>query len=394
MKSTTVKFARASGQLSLVALAIIASPFALADDVGWYVGSNLGQSRATIDDARITSNLIGAGFNGVSITDDDRSNGYKIFGGYQFNKNIALEGGYFNLGSFGYTASTALPVGTLNGRIKLRGLNLDVVGTLPITERFSAFGRIGANYAQARDSFSGTGAIHVLNPNPSKRDTNLKLGLGLQYNATESLVVRAEVERYRIDDAINNKGDVDVVTVGLLYRFGGKTPRPAPRAALPEPVVVAAAPSPPVRVMPAPPPPPPQPVPVTPPPVSRKLTLSADSLFGFDQAIVLPAGRQQLDQLAADLRGLSYDVITVTGHTDRIGSHAYNMKLSTRRAEAVSAYLVSSGGVPAGKIAAKGINGARPVTQAGDCPGKKVSKALVACLQPDRRVEIEVSGTR
>lgn len=391
MKSSNTKFARTSSQLSLVALAIIASPLALAQDTGWYVGSNLGQSRAAIDDERITRSLIGSGFTGLSITDDDRSNGYKVFGGYQFNKNLALEGGVFNLGNFGYTAST-IPAGTLNGRIKLRGLNLDVVGTLPITDRFSAFGRIGANHAQARDSFSGTGAVHVLNPNPSKRDTNLKLGLGVQYNITESLLVRAEVERYRIDDAINNKGDVDLVTVGLLYRFGGKTPTPAPRAALPEPVVVAAAPPAPVRVMPAPPPP--QPAPVAPPPASRKVTLSADSLFGFDQASVLPAGRQQLDQLAADLRGLSYDVIMVTGHTDRIGSHAYNMKLSTRRAEAVSAYLVSSGGVPAGKIAAKGVNGAQPVTQAGDCPGKKVSKALIACLQPDRRVEIEVSGTR
>lgn len=106
-----------------------------------------------------------------------------------------------------------------------------------------------------------------------------------------------------------------------------------------------------------------------------------------------PAGKQHLDKLAADLRGVNFDVITVTGHTDRIGSHAYNMKLSTRCAEAVKAYLVSAG-IPADKIAASGTDGSDPVTKPGECKGKKATKKLIACLQPDRRVEVEVSGTR
>lgn len=70
------------------------------------------------------------------------------------------------------------------------------------------------------------------------------------------------------------------------------------------------------------------------------------------------------------------------------------MKLSTRRAEAVKTYLVESAGIPADKIAATGINGSEPVTKPEDCKGNKVSKALIACLQPDRRVEVEVSGTK
>ena len=125
-----------------------------------------------------------------------------------------------------------------------------------------------------------------------------------------------------------------------------------------------------------------------------KVTFSADSLFAFDKATVKPAGKQSLDKLAADLRGVNFDVITVTGHTDRIGSHAYNMGLSTRRAEAVKAYLVQSAGIPAGKIAARGTDGSDPVTKPGECKGKKATKKLIACLQPDRRVEVEVSGTR
>ena len=390
MKTAQSKSARAAGQLSLVALAVLAvlaSSSALADDTGWYAGANLGQSRAKIDDAGITSDLLGRGFSSVSIVDDDRSAGYKIFGGYQLNKNFAIEGGYFSLGNFGYTATT-IPAGTLNGNIKLRGLNLDLVGILPITEKFSAFGRIGANHTQARDTFRGTGAVQVLNPNPSKRDTNLKLGLGVQYALTESLALRAEVERYRINDAIGNKGDIDLVSVGLLYRFGAKAPAPVARVAAPLPVAVVVAPQPVIVAPPAPAPPPPAPR------APLKVTFAADSLFDFDQSRVRPAGTQQLDKFAADLRGVAYDVITVTGHTDRLGSHAYNMKLSTRRAEAVSAYLVTSAGIPASKIVTQGVNGAEPVTAPGDCAGKKATPKLIACLQPDRRVEIEVTGTR
>ena len=383
------ELAKASGTLGLAALAAIASPFAMADDTGWYAGVNVGQSRAKIDDARITGALVGGGITTTSITDDNRDTGYKLFGGYQFNRNFALEGGYFNLGTFGFAATTAPAAGTLNGRMKIQGLNLDAVGILPITERFSAFGRAGLNYADTKDSFSGSGAVNVIRPNPSERETNAKVGLGLQYDFTKSIGMRLEAERYRINDGVGNKGDVDLFSVGLVYRFGGKEPAPAPRAMAPAPVAAAPAPQPAV-VAPPPPPPPP----AVKPPAPRKVTLSADSLFDFGKANLRPAGKQELDRLAANLKGVDFNVITVTGHTDRIGSHAYNMELSTRRAEAVKAYLVGSAGIPAGKITARGTDGSDPVTKPGDCKGKKATKALIACLQPDRRVEVEVSGTK
>src|SRR3989304_5933084 len=100
-----MKFAKASGTLGLAAHAAIASPFPAADDTGWYGGISVGQSKAKIDDARITSGLLGRGFARTSISDDDRDTGYKLFGGYKFNKNFALEGGYFDLGKFGFTAT-------------------------------------------------------------------------------------------------------------------------------------------------------------------------------------------------------------------------------------------------------------------------------------------------
>ena len=379
--------ARPSGTLGLLALALSASPLAMAEDSGWYGGINVGQSRAKIDDPRITRGLLGAGLTTTAIVDDNRDSGYKIFGGYQINRNLALEGGFFDLGKFGFSATT-LPTGTLNGDIRLKGLNLDAVGILPITDKFSAFGRVGLNYTQARDAFNGSGAVIVQNPNPSKRDTNLKLGLGLQYAFNDALAMRLEAERYRINDAVGNRGDINLVSLGLIYRFGAKTPAPAPRAPMPE--AVAVAPLPPPVVVAAPLPLPPQPR----KPVVTKVTLEADSLFDFGQASVRPAGKQALDKLAADLRGADFELITVTGHTDRIGSHAYNMKLSTRRAETVQSYLVESAGIPVGKISAKGVDGANPVTKPGDCLGKKATEKLIACLQPDRRVEVEVTATK
>jgi OOP family OmpA-OmpF porin len=82
----------------------------------------------------------------------------------------------------------------------------------------------------------------------------------------------------------------------------------------------------------------------------------------------------------------------VTGYTDRIGSDAYNQRLSEQRADAVKAYLVQTGGIDATKILADGKGKANPVTKPGEC-GEKRSPATVACLQPDRRVEIEVAAT-
>lgn len=378
-----MKFSRKSGTLGLAVLAAITSQFAIADDSGWYAGANIGQSRAKIDNARIAAQLLGAGLATTSMVNNDRDTGYKLFGGYRVNKNFALEAGYFNLGRFGYLTTTA-PLGTLSGNIKLQGVNFDGVGTLPITEQFSVFGRLGLNYAQARDNFVSTGLVPVsANPNPSKNQVNYKFGAGLQYDFTEALAMRLEAERYRINDAVGNKGDIDLYSLGLIYRFGVEKPAPAPRAAEPAPVV--AAPAPVVVAAPAPAP-------------RRKAVFAADSstdsLFDFGKADVKPSGKEAIDKFTSDLKGADYEVITVVGHTDRIGSHAYNQKLSERRAEAVKSYMVESAGIPSGKIEAKGVDGAEPVTKPGDCKGKKVTAALKACLAPDRRVEVEVVATR
>ena len=368
-----MKFKKASGTLSLLALAALTSPLAIAQDAGWYAGANAGRSLATIDDERITSGLQAGGLATSSISDRDRNHGFKLYGGYQLNKNFAIEGGYFDLGKFGYTATT-VPAGTLTGDIKVKGLNLDLVGIVPLTEKFSVFGRAGLNYAEAKDTFAGTGAVRVTNPNPSKKGTNYKVGLGVQYAITEALAVRGEAERYRVDDAVGNKGHIDLLSVGLIYRFGAKAQAPAPVAApalRPVPEIVSAAP--------APPPPPPAPA-----PRFEKYTLSSTEVFAFNSAELKPQ-QPKLDEIATALKANSeVNNVVITGYADRIGSPKANQTLSERRATAVKTYLTSKG-IEGNRLKAEGKGEANPVVECND----KKRSALIACLAPNRRVEVE-----
>ncbi len=104
--------------------------------------------------------------------------------------------------------------------------------------------------------------------------------------------------------------------------------------------------------------------------------------------------RFELDKLLLELKDVSVESIQVTGHTDRLGSKAYNDKLSRRRADAVRNYLVQAGGVLAAKVTAIGVGSSQPETQFGDCKGMKASPALITCLRVDRRVEVEVTGSQ
>jgi len=149
---------------------------------------------------------------------------------------------------------------------------------------------------------------------------------------------------------------------------------PAPAA---KPVVVAVAP-------PAAPP--------APMPVAQKVTIDADTLFDFDKAVLRPAGRATLDDFVAKMKGINPEVIMAFGHADRVGSERYNQHLSEERVGAVKAYLVSLGIEP-NRMHTEGKGESQPVTKAGDCVGGSSAK-LIACLQPDRRVDIEVVGTR
>jgi OOP family OmpA-OmpF porin len=149
---------------------------------------------------------------------------------------------------------------------------------------------------------------------------------------------------------------------------------------------------------PPPPPPPAPPAPVEPAPVKllpKKIDFAADALFDFDKSLLKPKGKEMLDELASVLSGASYNAISAIGFTDPLGSKKWNQGLSERRAAAVKTYLVDKG-IPADKIKTEGRGMNDLKITIADCraQGKKNRSALIECLQPNRRTEVSVSGTK
>lgn len=189
--------------------------------------------------------------------------------------------------------------------------------------------------------------------------------------ATAALATAAVAQN--VDNWRNASGDVWKNSTGLCWRDAGWTPAtaapgcdgavvaapapaPAPRAAAPAPAPVAAA---------------------------TKVTYAADAFFDFDKSVVKPAGKTKLDDLVSKVKGINLEVIIAVGHTDSVGSDAYNQKLSVRRAEAVKAYLVSKG-IEKNRIYTEGKGEKQPVASNKTNEGRA----------KNRRVEIEVVGTR
>ncbi|MDY6982725.1 MAG: OmpA family protein [Pseudomonadota bacterium] len=358
---------------TLMMLATCASTQGFAQEqtqeTGWYVGGSFGQTETEFRDARMVSALNGLSFTTNSLNLDDEDTGWKVLGGYSFNKWLALEGSYVDLGEFSALANLT-PASQQFGEASMSGMGLDLVGTLPLTARFAAFARAGLANMKVEQEFNPTRGTYFTNS--SDRDYHEKYGLGLEYRLTDNFALRTEYERYTIDDNRITDNHVDMMSIGVVFRFG-RAPAPAPVAETPPPA-------------PAPAPAP------TPPPEPMRVTLDAETLFDFDRAELRPAGRTELDTLLRDLRGVDYEVVLVTGHTDRIGTEQYNQGLSERRANAVRDYLVA-GGVPSASVTARGAGENEPVTTPQQCQGRR-GQDLIACYQPDRRVDVEVNGIR
>lgn len=430
--------------LVLAGLAPCLAGTALAQPVSpWYWGLSVGQTRSHLNEQEMADTALGGASTATGLVTDRTHTGYRVFGGRQLGAGWAMEAAYFDLGNFSFSSGTTAG-DTLQGKLKMQGASLDLVGTMPLSQRVALLGRIGGTYAKVRNTFTGTAP--VANASPSQREGNVKVGAGLQFAFSPGFMMRTEVERYRMNTGLGARGNMDMLSISAVFPFGGGDTRmssrsderarlaasqqapardfvpidsnaaaataPAPSSMPAEVAPVVAAPivttpaeptvaaqvQPPAQApvetqlaAPAAPMPDPDKMPAT---SAGPVSVTATSLFGFDGATVPATGQTELTTFARSIEGMRYEAIQVDGYTDRLGSEAYNQALSQRRADSVKSYLVTNGRLDPARIETRARSEGTPVTAKGDCVGERRTPALVECLQPDRRVQVEVLGTR
>lgn len=250
---------------------------------------------------------------------------------------------------------------------------------------------LDALYMFSRDKFrpfllAGLGVTkNDLDYSPRDEDKTswlASVGLGAQYLITENFgfqadlrhqISRAEVLNSTATDSSTETIGNNILSLGGFVRFGAPAPVVAEAAPEPAPIPVAE--------------PAPEPAPAPKCETTKEvITIDAEKLFAFDKAEIANNGIAALDEVAAKINANpKISLVIVTGHTDRLGSFEYNQKLSERRAKQVGEYLASKG-VDASKITTTGRGEAVPVVA---CEGIKNRKALIECLAPNRRVDIQ-----
>ena len=322
---------------TLIALAIAAmgtSTAQAADD--WYTGMGAGWA-------------YGHDLDSFGLDADKDATAISLFGGYNFTENFAAELGYLYAGKGGVDGVD----------FKTQGGTLSGIARLPINDIFSVFAEGGAYFN------------HVNGNGDSDNGTSPLAGLGLSAKLTDLLDLQA---RYRYiwdlgDDQKTWKTDMSVATLELVMHPNRKAYVAPVAAPAPEPT--------------------PEPV-----MVDKNFSLSSDVLFAFGKSTLKPEGTAALNTLyqqIVDVQPKDGSAVVV-GYTDRIGSDAYNQKLSEARARTVADFLVGKG-LPAGKVSIEGRGEANPVTGT-QCDGVKGKNQLISCLAPDRRVEVRVTGVQ
>ncbi|HHQ4523140.1 TPA: porin OmpA [Aeromonas veronii] len=331
----------------LVTGLLAANAQAAGQDNTWYGGAKLGWSNFYgIDESNAltlgneTNDALGAG----------------VFGGYQINQNLGLELGYDYLGKYKYDAVKSGAAFSDEVTAQLAQLTLKL--GFPVTDNLDLYGRVGGGYGWAdtkSDVYKDDSRFVMVGALGAEYAFNLDWAARLEYQYTTP---------YGSRDDTGLRMDNGLLSLAAVYRFGQVAP-------------VAPAPA-----------PEPAPAPVM---VEKQFTLSSDVLFDFNKATLKPEASQALDSLYSQIEEArpKDGVATVIGHTDRIGSDAYNQKLSEQRAQTVANYLVGKG-IPAAKINVEGRGKSSPVT--GDSCVSKSKRELIVCLAPDRRVDVKVEG--
>ena len=334
----------------------------------FYAGVKAGQAsfhdgiKANTDASNPRSLDFGTGYNRNSFT-------YGVFGGYQIlnrdNLGLAVELGYDDFGRVKFKEA-----GKVAAKHTNHGTHLSLKGSYEVLNGLDVYGKAGVALVRSDYKFYNTenGARDHKAGRHSLRTSGL-FAVGAEYAVLPELAVRLEyqwltrVGKYRTQTTNNSSVDynpwIGSINAGVSYRFGqGAVAAPA----------------------------------MAPEVVSKTFNLNSDVTFAFGKANLKPQAQATLDGIYGEIAQVHSAKVAVAGYTDRIGSDAGNLKLSQRRADTVANYLVQKG-VATNAISATGYGKANPVTGA-TCDQVKGRKALIACLAPDRRVEIAVNGTK
>ena len=209
-------------QTALAAFAVIGLSAAAPSYAQWYVGGSIGKSDIKFNNAAQSDQFLDLGFTNPSTVSETKDTGYRLFGGYQLHKYIAVEAAYVDLGRFGFRTDVT-PKGSLSGSMRIDGFEVSALGTLPLGESFGLFGRVGAFAAQTKTTYTGGGSIETLigGDRQKKRSTELVYGAGAMYNINKNLSVRGEWSRYEKlgDIYTGGRTDANLYSLGILYRF-------------------------------------------------------------------------------------------------------------------------------------------------------------------------------
>ena len=326
----------------------------------FYAGVKAGQA-SFHDGIRAQARKNDAGYHRNSFT-------YGVFGGYQIlnqdNLGLAVELGYDDFGR-----AKGRKEGKTVAKHTNHGAHLSLKGSYEVLNGLDVYGKAGVALVRSDYKFynAANGARNHEAGRHSLRTSGL-FAVGAEYAVLPELAVRLEYqwltrvgkyrEQNRPNSAINYNPWIGSINAGISYRFGQGA---APVVAAPEVV-------------------------------SKTFNLNSDVTFAFGKANLKPQAQAALDGIYGEIAQVNNAKVAVAGYTDRIGSDAGNLKLSQRRADTVANYFVAKG-VSADAISATGYGKANPVTGA-TCDQVKGRKALIACLAPDRRVEIAVNGTK
>jgi len=193
----------------------------LAFDPGWYAGASRGYSHLSYAGNSLSIMSVTGETASSFSTNDANPLGSKLYTGYRLQRNLALEIGYADFGRFSATRNlTPPPGGSLHSIARIRGVQFDAVGILPLKRWFDLFGKVGAVVTTEKADLSTTGAVQLVGTHTRHTELNPKVGIGGDFRIWRTLAVRVEYEWIGSVGARSlGEGDIELYSVGIHYHF-------------------------------------------------------------------------------------------------------------------------------------------------------------------------------